>query len=84
MADWVVDSLAAQASQAAAAGRYDEAERAYRKLAANTHVVDFEYDEWIRGLAATYRSMRAPREAGHCFVYLPFHLELLAQILQFH
>ncbi len=70
MADWVVDSLAAQASQAAAKGNFVEAERAYRKLAQNTHVVDFEYDEWIRGLAGVYRGMRAPREAGHCFVYL--------------
>ena len=70
MADYLVDTLAAQAQQAASAGRHADAEKAYRKLASNTHVVDFEYDEWIRGLASTYRAMRCPREAGHCFVYL--------------
>ncbi len=52
------------------AGRHGEAERVWRQLLANTHVVDFEYDDWLRGAAACYVKLGRPLEAGHVYLYL--------------
>ncbi len=69
----MIDAKAQQRERAEAlgkAGRHQEAERAWRQLLANTHVVDFEYDDWLRGAAATYLKLQRPREAGYVYLYL--------------
>ena len=51
-------------------GQTIEAERLLRQLCQQTHTADPEYDEWLRGLAMTYRALGRHREAGHVLVYL--------------
>jgi hypothetical protein len=53
-----------------AAGRAAEAERLYRQLLLHTHVIDFEYEEWLRGIAECYRALGRAREAGCVYLYL--------------
>ncbi len=60
------------------AGRHEDAERLWRQLLTNTHVVDFEYDEWLRGIAATYLKLSRPLEAGYVFLYLHQFAQALA------
>ncbi|MBK9031102.1 MAG: HEAT repeat domain-containing protein [Myxococcales bacterium] len=67
-----IESAASAAQQAVASGRYDEAERAYRDLIGQTHVVDYEYDDWLRGLADCYRHLNRAREAGFVYLYLHY------------
>ncbi len=59
-------------------GRHAEAERAWRQLLVNTHVVDFEYDDWLRGAAATYLKLGRPLEAGYAYLYLHQFAQALA------
>ena len=59
-----IESAATAAEQALAAGRFGDAERAYRELISQTHVVDYEYDDWLRTLADAYRHLGRAREAG--------------------
>src|SRR4051812_6659452 len=73
-----IESAAVAAEQALANGRYKEAERAYRELIGQTHVVDYEYDDWLRALADVYRQLGRAREAG--FVYLYLHYFDLAKV----
>lgn len=65
-----IEIAASAAQQAVASGRYQDAERAYRELIGQTHVVDYEYDDWLRGLADTYRHLDRSREAGFIHLYL--------------
>lgn len=67
-----IESAATAAEQALAAGRYGDAERAYRELIAQTHVVDYEYDDWLRTLADAYRHLGRAREAGFIYLYLHY------------
>ena len=60
------------------AGRHEDAERIWRQLLTNTHVVDFEYDEWLRGAAGTYLKLSRPLEAGYVFLYLHQFAQALA------
>jgi HEAT repeat protein len=62
--------LLARAQSLANARRYVEAERIYRQLLSQTHVIDFEYDDWLKGIAECYRAMGRLREAGYVFLYL--------------
>ena len=62
--------LRERAEGLAKSGRFAEAERLWRQLLANTHVVDFEYDDWLRGAASTYLKLGRPLEAGYVFLYL--------------
>src|SRR3954470_1390416 len=50
--------------------RSAEAERLYRRLVQQAHASEPEYDEWMRGLVETYRSMGRLREAGYVLLYL--------------
>src|SRR5260370_16623119 len=52
------------------AGRAAEAERVFRQLLQHTHVIDFEYDEWLKGIGEAYRAMGRTREAGYVYIYL--------------
>ncbi|HVS11411.1 MAG TPA: HEAT repeat domain-containing protein [Planctomycetota bacterium] len=71
-----------RAEALAKANRHQEAERLWRQLLANTHVVDFEYDDWLRGAAATYLKLGRPREAGYVFLYLHQFAQALAAFHQ--
>ena len=62
--------LLARAQGLFAAGRAAEAERLYRQLLQHTHVIDFEYDEWLKGIAECYRALGRAREAGYVYLYL--------------
>lgn len=76
-----VEATLAAGEQAAARGRYAEAETQFRKLAAQTHVVDYEYDEWLRRLADVYTRLRRPREAGIVYLYLHY-FDLAREVLR--
>jgi hypothetical protein len=62
--------LLARAQGLFEAGRAAESERLYRQLLQHTHVIDFEYDEWLRGIAECYRALGRAREAGYVYLYL--------------
>ncbi|MGZ3429476.1 MAG: hypothetical protein ACXVCV_22650, partial [Polyangia bacterium] len=62
--------LLARAQGLFEAGRAAESERLYRQLLQHTHVIDFEYDEWRRGIAECYRALGRAREAGYVYLYL--------------
>ena len=53
-----------------AANRAAEAERLFRQLLHHTHVIDFEYDEWLKGIGEAYRALGRTREAGYVYLYL--------------
>ncbi|MBT8492900.1 MAG: hypothetical protein KJO07_07545, partial [Deltaproteobacteria bacterium] len=67
-----IETTAAQAEGLVAQGHVAEAERKYRELVAQTHVIDYEYDDWLRRLADIYRSLKRPREAGYIYLYLHY------------
>jgi tetratricopeptide (TPR) repeat protein len=62
--------LLSRAQSLLSAGRPAEAERVFRQLLQHTHVIDFEYDEWLKGIGAAYRAMSRAREAGYVYLYL--------------
>jgi len=67
-----IESTADQAETLVAQGRWAEAERYYRELIAQTHVIDYEYDDWLRRLAEIYRQLGRRREAGFVYLYLHY------------
>src|SRR5687768_1667432 len=67
-----IESTAAQAEALVAQGRLAEAERYFRELVAQTHVIDYEYDDWLRRLAEIYRQLGRLREAGFIYLYLHY------------
>jgi tetratricopeptide (TPR) repeat protein len=67
-----IESTAAQAESLAAQGRYTEAERYYRDLVGQTHVIDYEYDDWLRRLAEIYGLLDRKHEAGYVYLYLHY------------
>src|SRR5262249_25104768 len=62
--------LLARAQSLFAAQRAEEAERIYRQLLTQTHVIDFEYDDWLKGIAECYRVLGRKRGAGYVYLYL--------------
>jgi len=62
--------LLARAQALLSSGRPAESERLYRQLLQHTHVIDFEYDEWLKGIAECYRVLGRAREAGYVYLYL--------------
>ncbi len=67
-----IESTADQAESLVAQGRYAEAERHYRELVGQTHVIDYEYDDWLRRLADIYRQLQRRRDAGFIYLYLHY------------
>ena len=53
-------------------GRWAEAERHYRELIGQTHVINYEYDDWLRRLGEIYRHLGRPREAAFVYLYLHY------------
>ncbi|HEY1557950.1 MAG TPA: HEAT repeat domain-containing protein [Kofleriaceae bacterium] len=67
-----IESSADQAQAFAEQGRYIEAERHYRDLIGQTHVINYEYDDWLRRLADIYRALGRTREAAYVYLYLHY------------
>lgn len=65
-----IESTADTAESLMAQGRFTEAEAYYRELVAQTHVIDYEYDDWLRRLADIYRQLGRRSEAGYIYLYL--------------
>ena len=65
-----IDATAETARALAGAGRSAEAARAFRELVGQTHVIDYEYDEWLRGLAEAYERTGRATLAGYVHLYL--------------
>jgi hypothetical protein len=65
-----IESTADMAESLVAQGRFQEAEVHYRDLVAQTHVIDYEYDDWLRRLAEIYRQLGRRSEAGYIYLYL--------------
>lgn len=53
-------------------GKWGEAERHYRDLIGQTHVIAYEYDDWLRRLAEIYRYLKRSREAVLIYLYLHY------------
>jgi hypothetical protein len=67
-----IETTADQAEILAGQGRWVEAERHYRELIGQTHVIDYEYDDWLRRLAEIYGQLGRKRESGFVYLYLHY------------
>lgn len=67
-----IESTADQADALHQQGRWVEAERHYRELIGQTHVINYEYDDWLRRLNEIYRHLGRPREAAFVCLYLHY------------
>ena len=67
-----IESTADQAEALVQQGRWAEAERNYRDLIGQTHVINYEYDDWLRRLGEIYRHLGRPREAAFVYLYLHY------------
>jgi hypothetical protein len=67
-----IESTADQAESLAQQGRWGEAERHYRELVGQTHVINYEYDDWLRRLGEIYRHLGRGREAAFVYFYLHY------------
>ncbi len=67
-----IESTADQAEAMVQQGRWAEAERHYRELIGQTHVINYEYDDWLRRLGEIYQHLKRPREAAFVYLYLHY------------
>ncbi|HEY5946683.1 MAG TPA: hypothetical protein VIV40_14370, partial [Kofleriaceae bacterium] len=67
-----IESTADQAEAFAHQGRWAEAERHYRDLIGQTHVINYEYDDWLRRLGEIYKTLGRQREAAFVYLYLHY------------
>lgn len=67
-----IESTADQAEAFVQQGRWVEAERHYRELIGQTHVINYEYDDWLRRLGEIYRHLGRAREASFVYLYLHY------------
>jgi HEAT repeats len=65
-----IETTSEHAELLAGQGRWTEAERQYRELIGQTHVINYEYDDWLRRLGEIYRQLRRNREAAFVHLYL--------------
>ncbi len=65
-----IETTSEHAELLAGQGRWTEAERQYRELIGQTHVINYEYDDWLRRLGEIYRQLRRNREAAYVHLYL--------------
>lgn len=65
-----INTVSDNAEMLAGQGRWIEAERQYRELIGQTHVINYEYDDWLRRLGEIYRQLRRNREAALVHLYL--------------
>jgi len=67
-----IESTTDQADALFHQGRWAEAERHYRALIGETHVINYEYDDWLRRLGDIYRQLGRAREAAFVYLYLHY------------
>jgi hypothetical protein len=67
-----IESTADQAEALVQQGRWIDAERHYRELIGQTHVINYEYDDWLRRLGEIYRHLGRGREASFVYLYLHY------------
>src|SRR4029077_2509191 len=67
-----IESTAVEAEAMVQQGRWVDAERHYRELIGQTHVINYEYDDWLRRLGEIYRHLGRPREAACAYLYLHY------------
>ncbi|MEO8705882.1 MAG: hypothetical protein ABI867_37975, partial [Kofleriaceae bacterium] len=67
-----IESTADQAEAFVQQGRWVDAERHYRELIGQTHVINYEYDDWLRRLGEIYRHLNRSREAAFVYLYLHY------------
>ncbi|MBL0212824.1 MAG: HEAT repeat domain-containing protein [Myxococcales bacterium] len=67
-----IESTADQAEALVQQGRWGDAERHYRELIGQTHVINYEYDDWLRRLGEIYRHLGRQREASFVYLYLHY------------
>src|SRR6185436_13387313 len=67
-----IESTADQADAMVQQGRWIEAERNYRELIGQTHVINYEYDDWLRRLGDIYKHLNRPRESAFVYLYLHY------------
>jgi hypothetical protein len=75
-----IESTADQAEAYVQQGRWIEAERHYRELIGQTHVINYEYDDWLRRLGEIYRHLGRTREAAFVYLYLHYFDMARAQL----
>lgn len=76
-----IESTADQAEALVHQGRWADAERHYRELIGQTHVINYEYDDWLRRLGEIYRHVGRPREAAFVYLYLHYFDMARAQLV---
>ena len=67
-----IESTADQAEAFVHQGRLGDAERHYRELIGQTHVINYEYDDWLRRLGDIYKNLGRQREAAFVYLYLHY------------
>ena len=67
-----IESTADEAEAMVQQGRWADAERHYRDLIGQTHVINYEYDDWLRRLGEIYRHLGRAREAAFVYLYLHY------------
>jgi len=75
-----IESTADQAEALVQQGRWVDAERHYRELIGQTHVINYEYDDWLRRLGEIYRHLGRGREASFVYLYLHYFDMARAQL----
>jgi hypothetical protein len=75
-----IESTADQADALVQQGRWIDAERHYRELIGQTHVINYEYDDWLRRLGEIYRQLGRSREAAFVYLYLHYFDMARAQL----
>jgi tetratricopeptide (TPR) repeat protein len=75
-----IESTADQAEAMVQQGKWGEAEKHYRELIGQTHVINYEYDDWLRRLGEIYRHLGRAREAAFVYLYLHYFDQARAQL----
>jgi len=75
-----IETSADQAEAFVQQGRWNEAEPHYRELISQTHVINYEYDDWLRRLGDIYKHLRRDREAAYVYLYLHYFDMARAQV----
>jgi len=75
-----IESTAVEAEAMVQQGRWVDAERHYRELIGQTHVINYEYDDWLRRLGEIYRHLGRSREAAFVYLYLHYFDMARAQL----
>ena len=75
-----IESTADQAEALVQQGKWPDAERHYRELIGQTHVINYEYDDWLRRLGDIYRHLGRQREAAFVYLYLHYFDQARGQL----